>query len=193
MHARGQVIAFDLEAWRHDVGALTRALNVTLPRQIAVRDVVAVSAEFHPRFSATRRGYRYAILNTPVRSPLVERNAWHVHEPLDVAAMQRAAQLLEGKHDFATFGTAPQGNNTERDVFVAKCSRQADWIYFEIEATAFLKRMVRSLVGSLRLVGSGLWTVNQFADVLAACDRSASGPSAPPQGLVLEFVRYDES
>lgn len=151
-----------------------------------------VSAEFHPRFSARRRGYRYTILNTMVRSPLHELRVWQLYGELDIAAMNQAAAHLVGKHDFATFGTPPQGNNTVRDLFRAEWSRDGEFLYFDIEATAFLKRMVRSLVGSLRLVGAGTWSVDDFVAAFQASKRDRSGPSAPPQGLVLEFVSYDE-
>lgn len=192
VHARGQVIAFELAQWRHGNVALQKGINALLPRSIAVRDVGVSSAEFHPRFDAKRRGYRYTILNAPVRSPLVEQRAWHLYGPLDVDAMNAAAAHLVGQHDFATFGTPPQGNNTVRDLFKAQWQTNGQYLYFDVEATAFLKRMVRSLVGSLRLVGGGTWSVEDFVTALKARDRSRSGPSAPPQGLVLEFVSYDD-
>lgn len=170
---------------------LQRALNAYLPRTIAVREMMVASAEFHPRFSAVRRGYRYTILNTGVRSPLHEMSTWQLYGSLDIEAMNRAAAHLVGKHDFATFGTPPQGINTVRDLFRAEWSRDGEFLYFDIEATAFLKRMVRSLVGSLRLVGDGSWSVDDFAAAFNAKARDRSGASAPPQGLVLDFVRYD--
>ncbi|MGB1250851.1 MAG: tRNA pseudouridine(38-40) synthase TruA [Candidatus Promineifilaceae bacterium] len=190
VHARGQVISFKLDNWRHGAEALQRALNAKLPKAIAAREVEAVSAEFHPRFDAKRRAYRYTIFNGTVRSPLLRNRVWHLHKPLDIDSMQAASQKLVGTHDFATFGTPPQGNNTVREVFLARCEQQGEFIWFDIEATAFLKRMVRSLVGSLRLVGDGRWTVAQFVNALEQKRREASGPSAPPQGLVLERVDY---
>ncbi len=191
VHARGQVIAFDI-AWRHDCQTLQRALNAGLPKAIAVRDVEVVSAEFHPRFDAKRRGYRYTIYQSEVASPLRRRTSWHCRAELDVLAMQAAADCLVGEHDFATFGTPPQGNNSVREVFSAEWSTAADYLYFDIVATAFLKRMVRSIVGSLQLVGSGRWTIDQFVEALHAAERARSGAAAPPQGLVLEFVSYDD-
>ena len=190
VHARGQVIGFNLETWRHGPHALQRAMNAKLPKAIAVREVEVVSAEFHPRFDATRRAYRYTIYNAAVRSPLLHNRVWHLHRPLDVAKMHEACSHLIGIHDYATFGTPPQGNNTVREVFLAQCQKDNDFVIFDIEATAFLKRMVRSLVGSLRLVGDGSWAVAQFVEAFEKRERSASGPSAPPQGLVLERVEY---
>lgn len=190
VHASGQVICFDVDNWRHDASAMQRAMNANLPKAIAVREVEVVSAEFHPRFDAKRRAYRYTIYNAVVRSPLLRNRVWHLHKPLDVTSMNAACQRLIGEHDFATFGTPPQGNNTVRAVFLARCEQKGDFITFDIEATAFLKRMVRSLVGSLRLVGDGNWTVAQFVSAFEKRERSAAGPSAPPQGLVLERVDY---
>ncbi len=186
------MIAFELDEWRHGGVKLQKGLNALLPRSIAVREVGLSSAEFHPRFDARSRSYRYTILNAPVRSPLVEQRAWHLYGPLDIALMNQAAQKLLGLHDFATFGTPPQGNNTVRDLFRAEWTQSGEYLYFDVEATAFLKRMVRSLVGSLRLVGDGTWSVDDFVSAMDAKERGRSGPSAPPQGLVLEFVRYDD-
>lgn len=191
VHARGQVIAFDFAAWRHGEGRLQRALNGTLPEDIAVRDVQVVSEEFHPRFDALRRGYRYTVWNRPNPSPLRQRYAWHIRQPLDVAAMNVAAAHLIGEHDFATFGTPPQGDNTVRRLFRAEWQQHDDVLQFDIEGTAFLKRMVRSIVGSLRLVGIGRWSVDDFVTAMQAAERSRAGQTAPACGLVLEFVSYD--
>ena len=192
VHARGQVISFEFADWRHGAERLTRALNSTLPRDIAVRDVATVHEQFHPRYDAVRRGYRYTILNRPTPSPLRRHRSWHVRETLDVGAMNRAAERLIGERDFGTFGTPPQGSNTVRRLFKAEWRHATDdELVFEIEGNAFLKRMVRSIVGTLRLVGNGSWTVDEFVEVLESAERGNAGPSAPPQGLVLEFVDYD--
>lgn len=191
VHARGQVIAFDFATWRHDVGRLQTALNGTLPRDIAVRDVQIVGDAFHPRFDAVKRGYRYTVWNRPNPSPLNRLYAWHIRQPLDLAAMNAAAASLVGEQDFATFGTPPHGNNTVRRIFRAEWQRQGDYLLFDIDGTAFLKRMVRSIVGSLRLVGIGVWSVNDFVTALQAAERSRAGQSAPACGLVLEFVSYE--
>ncbi len=192
VHARGQVIAFELAEWRHGCDALQNALNAKLPDAIVLRDVDEVSAEFHPRFDAKRRGYRYTIYQATVASPLQRRTSWHCRQALDMATMQAAADNLIGTHNFATFGTPPQGNNCVREVFEATWHKEGRFLYFDIVATAFLKRMVRSIVGSLQLVGSGRWTVEQFVSAMHAADRDRSGAAAPPQGLVLEFVSYDD-
>jgi tRNA pseudouridine38-40 synthase len=189
VHATDQVIAFDV-AWQHDCQALERALNANLPDDIAVRELKIAVAGFHPRFSARRRTYVYTIYTSLVRRPLRRLNAWHVPYPLDIGSMNQAAELIVGWHDFATFGQPPQGDNCERQVFLAQWRRAGELLTFEIEANAFLYRMVRSLVGSMKRVGEGRWTVTDFAEALAKRDRSQAAQTAPPQGLCLTAVNY---
>ncbi|GAB4158483.1 MAG: tRNA pseudouridine(38-40) synthase TruA [Candidatus Promineifilaceae bacterium] len=189
VHASGQVVCFDL-TWRHGVDALQRALNVNLPADIVVKRLEVTHAAFHPRFDARRRSYRYQIYNEPVRSPAHRLYSWHVSQPLDMAQMNEAAAHLIGVHDFATFGQPPQGTNTVREVFQAEWRREADLLTFTIEANAFLYQMVRSLVGSLKLVGEGKWTVATFVTALHGCDRKYITTVAPPHGLFLVSVTY---
>jgi len=189
VHAAGQVIAFDT-AWRHRVGDLQRALNAVLPADIAVQEVDECAPGFHPRYDARSRHYRYTLYNAPVRCPLTRRYSLHVATPLDVAAMQRAAQSLVGEHDFATFGRPPQGEITVRHVLMAEWGGEPLWLTFDIEANAFLYRMVRSIVGTLLQVGQGGMGLGEFVAALASCDRSRAGPTAPPHGLCLIEVRY---
>lgn len=189
VHAVGQVIAFDT-AWRHGVGDLQRALNAVLPPDIAVQEMDEAAPDFHPRYDARSRRYRYTLYNAPVRSPLARRYSLHVAVPLDVAAMQRAAQSLVGEHDFAAFGQPPQGEVAVRRVLTAEWGGEPPWLTFDIEANAFLYRMVRSIVGTLFQVGRGEMSVEEFAAVLASCDRSRAGPTAPPYGLCLMEVKY---
>ena len=192
VHASGQVIAFELD-WGHGTEALTRALNANLPRTIAARSVSECATDFHPRFSAKGRRYRYSIYNAPIRSPLRERFAWRVWPALELAAMQEASQHLLGRRDFGTFGTAPEpGGHTTRTV------REARWekpdgggtLNFYIEADAFLFRMVRCIVGTLKIVGTGEMTVADFAEAIQAANRSRAGTLAPPNGLCLIEVIY---
>lgn len=190
VHALGQVIAFDV-SWEHGPDTLLRALNANLPREIAVNQLVVTDEGFHPRYDAKRRAYEYHVYNQPVRSPLRHQRSWHVARPLDMVRMNRAAQALIGLHDFATFGQPPTGHNTVREIFRAHWDRQDDLLVFYIEANAFLFRMVRSLVGTMKEVGEGSWTVNAFEDALLACDRQRTGQTAPPQGLFLVSVKYD--
>lgn len=191
VHALGQVISFTIE-WRHEAQALQRALNANLPDDIAVRDVQATGETFHPRFDARRRAYIYYVYNTAVRSPLRRRHSWHVQRALDLEQMNAAAAVLVGSHDFATFGLPPQGEQTVREVFAASWTPWEGLLAFQIEANAFLYRMVRSLVGSLVAVGLGAWTDDEFIDAFESCDRSRSAAAAPPQGLYLASISYEE-
>lgn len=190
VHAAGQVISFEID-WRHGEAALQRALNANLPADIAVLTLTEAEPSFHPRYWARRRAYRYTIYNAPVRSPLHRHTSWQVNRPLDVARMNEAAYSLVGTQDFATFGLPPKGENTVRQVFRAEWQRAGTLITFDIEANAFLYRMVRAIVGTLKLVGEGSWAVDEFTAALHARDRSRAGALAPPQGLVLLSVTYD--
>lgn len=190
VHATGQVISFSL-SWHHSEQALQNAINATLPADIAILQLEQVSDTFHPRFDARRRAYKYLIYNAPIRHPLYRHHSWHVRRPLDVDKMNEAAVSLVGVHDFATFGRPPQGTSTIRELFVARWQPEAPFLAFVIEANAFLYRMVRSLVGTLRLVGDGSWQVEDFLGAFNARDRNRSGKVAPPQGLYLASVMYD--
>ena len=191
VHALGQVISFTIE-WRHGVSALKRALNANLPETIAVLHVSEASQVFHPRYDARRRAYRYYVYNAQERSPLRRRHSWHVRRPLQIDLMNEASEFLVGTHDFATFGLPPQGKNTVRELFEASWQRSNEFLVFSIVANAFLYRMVRSLVGSLVTVGLQNWQVTDFAAAFLACDRNRSAPAAPPQGLYLTAITYDE-
>jgi tRNA pseudouridine38-40 synthase len=190
VHATGQVISFTI-SWQHREDALQRALNANLPEDIVILQLETAASDFHPRFDARRRAYLYQIYNSPIRSPLKRQYYWHVTHTLDLTAMNEAAALLVGRHDFATFGQPPQGENSVREVLRADWQQAGEIFYFRIEANAFLYRMVRSLVGSLKLVGDGSWTVADFGAALAACDRRRSATVAPAQGLYLVSVWYD--
>lgn len=192
VHASGQVIAFDVD-WRHTPGDLLRALNANLPTDIALQSIALAEADFHPRFSARSRTYVYRLYTRRVRQPLWERTMWRIGYELDFAAMQQAAALLVGEHDFATFGQPPQGDNTVRRVLasaLAEAPQAAEPVAYRITANAFLQRMVRSIVGSLVEVGRGAMTIEGFDAAFRAADRSQAGPTAPPQGLTLVTVEY---
>ena len=189
VHARGQVIGFRVE-WRHTLSDLHRALNAVLPEDVAVLDLNPAQPGWHPRFSARRRHYRYTVLNSPLRSPLDRHYAHLVVEPLDLGALQSAADLLVGQHDFASFGQPTQGEVTIRNVHRAFWQQAEHLLLFEIEANAFLRRMVRTIVGTLLEVGTGRQSVTSVAEILAATDRSAAAPPAPACGLCLVEVKY---
>ncbi|MGD8968631.1 MAG: tRNA pseudouridine(38-40) synthase TruA [Anaerolineae bacterium] len=202
VHALGQVIAFDT-SWRHGMEDLQRAMNAVLPPDVAVRELGVAGSDFHPRFDARSRLYQYRIHNAPVRSPIARRHSLHMPYPLDTALMQRAAESLVGEHDFATFGQAPQGEVTVRRVFSAvwgeeRCDcvsfdgtrNRGRFLTLDIEANAFLYRMVRSIVGTLLDVGQGRMRVSAFGEAFASCDRSRAGKTAAPHGLCLVQVNY---
>ena len=186
VHASGQVI--DLRTTSDLAAAeLERGVNALLPEDIAISDLEPAADHFHARFSATGRTYEYRIRNAAVRDPLrVRREHWHPGE-LDVAAMRAAAAHLVGRHDFAAFAAGESG---ERTVKRAEWVSEGDILRFEIEADAFLRGMVRGIVGTLLWVGRGKLTVEGFAEVQNARDRALAGPSAPAKGLCLVAVRY---
>jgi tRNA pseudouridine38-40 synthase len=177
VHALGQVIAFDLD-WQ-------------LPETISLRTLNATRQDFHPRFDARKRAYEYTIYNYPVRSPYRQLYSWHVRRTLDIEAMNDAAQLIIGMHDFSTFGQPPQGKNPIREVFDSQWRRVDDLLIFNIAANAFLKRMVRSLVGTLKTVGDGSRTIEEFERALLAKNRDQAGKTAPACGLFLMSVSYE--
>ena len=206
VHASGQVVAVQLE-WRHSLAQLQRAWNAHLPASITVQGVTVAPEGFHPRFSALRRTYRYYVIegdrDTLGRSPLTDRFALTVTQPLAVEEMQAAAALIVGEHDFATFGQPTQGEKTVRQVFAAEWQVVTDSLVsldkapkhrlvLTITANGFLRNMVRCLVGTFLAVGRGEWSLDAVAEALAARNRSRTAPPASPKGLLLEQVIYPE-
>lgn len=190
VHAQGQVIGFRA-GWRHPLADLQRALNAVLPRDVAVVALGLAEPGWHPRFSARRRFYRYTVLNRPLRSPLDRHYAHLVPESLDLAALQGAADLVVGQHDFASFGQPTQGDSTVRVIYEAHWQRAGEWLTFEVVGNAFLRSMVRSLVGTMLPVGAGRWPVARMAEVLAGRNRALAAAPAPACGLCLMKVEYE--
>ncbi len=209
VHARGQVI-HSMVAWRHPWPDLHRALNAVLPADIAVVDLRQAPPGFHARYSARSREYVYTVYNGAVRSPLAARYAYHYAGPLDAEAMNRACACLVGEHDFLPFGWSPRdeaqskddimpgrgdvspsvGRGTVRTVHRAGCRREGLFVYFEVEADAFLRRMVRRIVGNLVLVGSGELSPEDFAELLSLKHRRTPGVAVSGHGLCLVKVNY---
>lgn len=195
VHAWGQV-ANARTTTEHSIETVQRALNALLPEDIAVRRVWEVPYAFHARYSATRRDYRYLLLVEPRRSALLRQRVVQIDQPLDVPAMARAVQVLKGVHDFAAFGSTQDGP-TIRECFVAECSgiheHGRQLVAIDLAATGFLRHMVRTVVGTLLLVGRGKLAEDAMARILESRDRAQAGPTAPAHGLYLMSVTYPQS
>ncbi|MDD5467842.1 MAG: tRNA pseudouridine(38-40) synthase TruA [Anaerolineales bacterium] len=195
VHALGQVIAFDLE-WAHTLQQLREALNANLPEDIAAREARQVRPDFHPRYDALARRYRYRLFCAEVRHPLEERYAWRVWPAVSVDRMHQAASLLVGVHDFASFGTPPRrGGRTIREVLAAAWKPGAEvwgaacW-EFDVLADGFLYRMVRRLVNALVEIGQGKQEVSWMEQLLLTPQPHPIQGLAPAQGLTLVEVLY---
>lgn len=188
VHATGQVCSART-ASRLDPATIRRGVNALLPADIAIRRVEEAGADFHARRSATGRTYEYRIRVGAHREPLERHREHWVPGPLDVAAMNAAAASLVGTHDFAAFATGPVGRPA-REVRRARWESEGTLLRFEIEANAFLRGMVRAIVGTLLWVGRGHLPADGVAGILASGDRSRAGPNAPASGLCLMAVAY---
>lgn len=190
VHAEGQVGSLRL-ASRIPDGGLLRAMNSILPRDVAITAVETVAPGFDARFSARGKVYRYRIWNHMVRSAKHARTSWHCRAALDLERMRQAAACLTGEHDFRGFRASDcERLNTVRLIRRFEVMRQGALVEVEVEATAFLRNMVRILVGTLADVGRGHLDVARVAHVLRTGDRTAGGVTAPPQGLTLARVLY---
>lgn len=192
VHASGHVIAFDLK-WTHGLEQLSRALNAKLPEDVAVKAIEVAPADFHPRFDATARCYRYQVFFAHQRDPLLRRYAWRVWPSCQIESLQAAADLLRGTHDFAAFGTPPRpGGSTIRAVFQAGWQLDESMAHFEVTANAFLYHMVRRMVYVQVMVGQQRVSLDDLREALTAPARAKLTPGlAPPQGLILKQVLYD--
>jgi tRNA pseudouridine38-40 synthase len=190
VHATDQVVHFDTDSERSERGWLLGA-NTNLPDDINVSWVALVADDFHARFSATSRSYRYLILNRLQRSALHRHRAWWVYEPLDAERMHEAAQRLLGEHDFSAFRAAGcQANTAVRNMTHISVGRDGDWITLVVTANAFLQHMVRNIMGTVVTVGLGEERVEWVTEVLESRDRKAGGIAAPAHGLTLAGVEY---
>jgi len=191
VHALGQAAHFATDS-NMDLQRLKKGVNSILPEDIVVQRIEEADADFHARYSARSRLYQYFIWNCAERSPFYSAYAWQQPQHLDLAAMRAAARTLVGVHDFSAF----QGADTKevqpvREVKAVRLKKiKKHLIVFEIEANAFLKHMVRSIVGTLVAVGNGSMAAEDFESILKKRDRSAAGMTAPSRGLFLKEVRY---
>jgi tRNA pseudouridine38-40 synthase len=191
VHAAGQVVSFVLQAPRAP-DVVQRALNALTPRDIAIVAAEVVGDDFDPRRAARSRTYVYRIWNARWPSPFWRRYAWHVSRPLDVDAMRTAAAALVGEHDFSAFQAADcDADNPVRRVLRSELDAHAPLLAFTIEATAFLRHMVRAIVGTLVDIGSGDRPATDVSRLLATRDRTQAGATAPACGLCLARVSYD--
>lgn len=190
VHATHQIIHFDSDSDRSEF-AWCRGTNRFLDRDVRLRWVTSIDSEFHARFSAISRSYRFIIHNAPIMSALYRNGATHESAPLDPALMLEAAQVLLGEHDFSSFRAAGcQAHSPIRTMHKFNLNFSGEWIWFDLTANAFLQHMVRNIAGCLIEVGSGKRTVQWLADVLAAKDRTKAGITAQPNGLYLVGVEY---
>jgi len=192
VHARGQVAHVDL-AKEWDTDTVRDALNAHLrPNPVAILSAERVADGFNARTSAVRRHYLYRIINRRADLTLDAGHAWRVPRPLDAAAMHAAAQRLVGKHDFTTFrSTECQAKSPVKTLQRLDVERAGDDVIVLASARSFLHSQVRSMVGSLVMVGEGKWSADDLSSVLAAADRTACGQVAPPDGLYLMRVDYE--
>lgn len=190
VHALGQTAHFKSRT-RLSPEDLQKGLNSLLPADIAVHACHEVPLTFHARFDSRWKCYRYRILNQPVRRAVGHRYAWHIHHPLDVAAMTAAARHLVGQYDFKSFESSGSPRaHTVREVTEAVWREAGGHLEFDIRANGFLRGMVRNIVGTLVAVGMGKWAPEALPDLLQAADRRLAPATAPARGLFLVHVQY---
>lgn len=192
VHASGQVISFEYP-WNHSSEALRDALNANLPLDVAAISVEQVDGTFHPRYSAVSRCYSYRLLCSEVRQPLDERYAWRVWPPVSVDLLNDAAENLVGVHDFGAFGSPPKpGGSTMREIFSANWKVEQNQPIFELIGNAFLYHMVRRLVSFQVEIGQGKRNTEEINQLLDGEASEQVQGLAPPNGLVLKEVRYQD-
>ena len=192
VHGTGQVVHFESDAVRNERG-WTMGVNANLPDAVAVQWMKEVPDDFHARFSATARRYRYIIYNSKLRPGILRSGLSHYHSKLDENRMHLAAQTLLGENDFSSFRAAQcQSNSPNRYVHFVNVTRHNDYVVIDIKANAFVHHMVRNIAGSLIAVGRGDQPVEWMAELLAAKDRTQAAETAKPNGLYLIEVDYPE-
>jgi tRNA pseudouridine38-40 synthase len=188
VHAIGQVVHF-LTLSRHPAEVFVKALNAMLPADVRVKGAWEMPQSFHATLDARAKLYRYVIDNGRIADPFQTRYAWHVYQPLDVAAMHRAAQVLAGRHDFHSFETNwPNRMSSVRTITHVAVNRMNDSVWIDVEADGFLYNMVRSITGTLVEVGKGKWPESRVALALAAEDRAAAGVVSCASSLCLTTI-----
>jgi len=192
VHAEGQVISFQF-TWKHSPDKLTQAINAQLPGDVSIRETGIALQDFHPRFSAKSRRYRYSLFMDPTRQPLLERYAMRLKEAPDIDQIRKAAKLLIGERDYRLFGPSPNPKGTTvRKIIRADWAEDGGMYHFDIEADAFLQHMVRRITAALVEIGSGRLTVASFEGLLEDPVARWQGKLAPSCGLCLMNVSYSE-
>ncbi|MCC2252940.1 tRNA pseudouridine(38-40) synthase TruA [Ruminococcus sp. CLA-AA-H200] len=190
VHARGNIAVFDSNT-TIPPERISYAVNTVLPDDVVVIKSEQVPADWHPRYCDSVKTYEYCILNREMPDPLRRRGTWHVSFALDVEKMRDAAAYLTGEHDFRSFCSIHTGaKSTVRTVYSIEIEQSADIITIRIQGNGFLYNMVRIIAGTLVSVGRGLRTPQDVGDMLEARDREKAEATAPPQGLILDSIRY---
>ena len=192
VHSYGNVAVFDTDT-RIPSEKISYALNQRLPEDIVVQQSKEVRSDFHPRYCNSRKTYEYRILNRRFQLPMLRRDTYFYHYPLDVKKMQEAADYLVGEHDFQSFcSPATSAKTTVRTIYHLDVTLQGEMIAIRVTGNGFLYNMVRIIAGTLIEVGSGAKEPEQIKEILAVCDRSAAGPTAPAHGLTMIGIEYEE-
>jgi tRNA pseudouridine38-40 synthase len=190
VHALGQVAHVHIRS-TIPVDGMQKGLNAILPDDVVVRAAEEVGLEFHARYMAKTKVYAYVMETGAHRNPFSMRYALQLDYPLDLTAMEEAARVILGEHDFSSFmGAGSSVKGTQREVTASMLIGKGERIYYVIEGSGFLRHMVRNIVGTLLLIGKGVLRPEDMEEILLARDRSQAGPTAPPQGLYLVGVRY---
>lgn len=192
VHAVGQVVNFHTVA-KYPPAVFVQAVNARLPEDIVIASAEEVAEDFDANCHAVRKMYRYVINTAPTPNLFMRHYCWFTRKSLDVEAMRAAAEPLKGKHDFHSFETHwPNRTTSVRTITHLAVNRVGEWVWVDVEADGFLYNMVRAITGTLMYVGTGYWPVEEVARILSAEDRTQAGPNAPPQGLFLMRVIYDD-
>lgn len=190
VHAYGQVVNFFTDSGI-ELKGLVKGLNSLLPVDVRIREAYEADENFHARYSAKSKVYVYSILNSGYNSPFYARYAWHIPYALDMPLMYKTIKWIIGAHDFSAFKKKGEiYQNHVREVLRAGVKKRRDFIYVVIEGTGFLRYMVRNIVGTLVLVGSGKRSTDDFKTILESKDREKAGPTAPARGLFLREIKY---
>ena len=197
VHALGMVAHFEAPqgAWKQSGRKLALALNAWLPEDIRIVSASRTRKDFHARFDAAGKQYRYFVWNDPAMNPLIRHTAWHVPRPLNLAAMRRAASSFVGRHDFKSFAANQSylRESTVRTISRSELRKSGRLLSFIIEGDGFLYKMCRGIVGTLVQVGLGKFSPEEIKMILAKKDRRVAGMSAPAHGLVLWKVKYENN